>query len=143
MIIGPMKNGIWRTNDVLFLSHFATNQLAGIIVILNDIDGTALFRIALDDCEPAASEFLDGFRLAVKIIVVDLADQNPVRIFLDEVNLAIKIPIAFNLYDLVVFVGFNQVGVPITVGVDSELVGVLTNPIYPLVGTPAMIAVRD
>src|SRR5216684_669570 len=38
-------------------------------------------RTALDYCELALPEFLDGLRLAIN---VDLADQSPMRVFLDE-----------------------------------------------------------
>jgi hypothetical protein len=76
--------------------------LPGIIIILDDVTVTALSRVALHDCELAVPEFLNGFGLAIKVVIADLADQNPVRVFLDEINLAVKIPIAFNLDDLVV-----------------------------------------
>ena len=71
----------------LFLADFAANQLAGIVVILDDIDVTALLRIALHDRKLAVPEFLDFLGLAIEIVIVDLADQNPVRVFLDEIDL--------------------------------------------------------
>jgi hypothetical protein len=67
------------------LADFAANQLAGIVVVLDDVDVTALLRVALDNRELAPPEFLDGLRLAIKIVIMDLADQNPVRVFLDEI----------------------------------------------------------
>ncbi|SRR6266851_1905829 len=57
----------------LFVAHFAANQLAGIVVVLNDVDVAALLRVALDDRELAFSELLDGFRLSVEIVIADLA----------------------------------------------------------------------
>src|SRR5271167_4901509 len=71
-----------RIASSLFLADLTANQLAGVIVILNDIAVTALLRIALHDREPAVPEFFDFLGLAVEIIIVDLADQIPVQVHL-------------------------------------------------------------
>ena len=43
------KSGSIERVQALFLAHFAANQFAGIIVILDDVDVTALLRVALRD----------------------------------------------------------------------------------------------
>ena len=141
---GGVQVGLNREKmQALFLPHFAANQLAGIIVILDDVDVTALLRVTLDDCDLAVPEFLDGFGLAIKIVIVDLADENPVRVFLDEINLSVKIPIAFNFDKLIVFVGFDDVWPSVTVCIDGDLVVVLIDTIYPLIGEPVATTVRN
>jgi hypothetical protein len=127
----------------LFLAHFAANQLAGSIVILDDIDIAALLRIALHDRELAVSEFLDFLGLAIEIVIVDLADQNAMSVFLDKIYLAVKVPVAFNLDELVVAIGLDDVRVPIAVRVDGNLLGVLVDPVYPLVRASIVTTVRD
>jgi hypothetical protein len=62
-----------ETERGLFLSDLTASQLAGIVVILDDIDVTALLRIALDDCKLAVPEFFDLLGLAVKIVIADFA----------------------------------------------------------------------
>jgi len=80
-----------ETERGLFLSDLAANQLAGIVVILDDIDVTALLQISLNNRQLAVPEFLDFLGFAIKIVIADLADQNPVRVHLHQINRAIKI----------------------------------------------------
>lgn len=63
--------------DRSLLADLATDQFAGVVVILNDVDVTALLRIALHDRKFAVLKLLDFLGLAVKIVIVDLADQDP------------------------------------------------------------------
>jgi hypothetical protein len=88
----------------------------------------------LDYCNLPVTEFFDGFGLAIKIIIVDLADQSAVRVFLDGIDLSVKIPIAFNFDQLVALVGFDEVGLPVTISIDGNLVAVLADPVYPFKG---------
>jgi hypothetical protein len=55
-----------------------------------------------------------------------------VGVFLDEIDLAVKVPIALDLDELVVVVRFDDVGPSVTVGVDGDLVVVFVDPVYPL-----------
>jgi hypothetical protein len=132
-----------RPLQALFLADFPANQLARIIVILDDIDVTALLRITLHDCKLAVSEFFDFLGLAIEIVIVDLADQIPVRIDLDKIGLPVEIPIAFNLDHLTVFVGFDDIRPAISVRIDRNLVAVLVDPVYPLVRTSIATTMRD
>ena len=118
-------------------------QLAGIIVILDDIDVTALLWITLHDRKLAVPEFFDFLGLAVEIIIMDLADQISVQVNPDKVGVSVEIPIAFNLDHFVVLVGFDNIRPTISVCVDCDLVGVLVDPVYPLVGASVATTVRD
>ena len=73
LTVSLRRNLLEETERRLSLADFAANQLAGIVVILDDIDVTALLRIALDDRKLAVPEFFDLLRLAVKIVIVDFA----------------------------------------------------------------------
>jgi hypothetical protein len=67
-------------------------------------------------------EFFDGFGFSVKVIVTNFADQNAVRVLLHQIDLSVKVPIAFNLDQLTVFKGFDNIGSPVTVRIDGNLV---------------------
>jgi hypothetical protein len=86
----------WDRNAArLFLSDLSTNELAGIVVILSDVNVATLLWISLHDRKLAVPKFFDGFGLAIKILIVNLTNQDSVRVFLNQVDLAIEIPIAF------------------------------------------------
>ena len=119
------------------------NQLAGIVVILDDIDVTALLRIVLHDCKLAVPELFDFLGLAIKIVIVDFAGENPMRVFLDKIGLSVEIPIALNLDHLLVFVGFDHIRPSVSVCIDAYLVTVLVDPVYPLIGAPVAASMRD
>jgi hypothetical protein len=115
----PVNRRSWSGSidwtHTLFLSNFSANELSRIIVILNDIDVTALPRITLNNRKLAAPEFFDFLGLAIEIVIVDLADQIPMRVHLDKIGLSVKIPTAFNLDHLIVFVGFDDIRPTISV----------------------------
>ena len=131
------------TERSLFLADLTANQLAGIIVILNDIDVTALPRITLNNRKLAVPEFFDFLGLAIEVVIVDLADQIPMRVHLHKIGLSVEIPIAFNLDHLVVFVGFDDIRPAISVCIDGNLVAVLVDPVYPLVRMSVATTMRD
>jgi hypothetical protein len=66
----------------------------------------AFFRISLNHRELAISEVFDGFDLAIKVVVMKFADQNSARVFLDEINLPVKVPVALDPDELAVFCTF-------------------------------------
>jgi hypothetical protein len=122
---------------------FEANQLAGIVIVLDDVDISAFFRISLNHRELAISEGFDGFDLAIKVVVMNFADQNSARVFLDEINLPIKVPVALDPDELAVFVRFDNVGPLVTVSVDGDLVVVLVDAIYPVVRASIAVTVRN
>ncbi len=132
-----------RMRQSLFLTHLAANQLAGIVIILDDVDITALLGVVLHDRELAVPELLDGFGLAIKIVVVDLAGENSMRVFLHQIDLAVEIPIALDPDEFLVFVGFDHVWLPVPVRVDGYLVTVLVDPVYPLIGASVAASMRN
>jgi hypothetical protein len=132
-----------RGYRALFLADFTANQLAGVVVIFNDIDVTALLRITLNNRKLAVPEFLDFLGLAIEIVIVDLADQIPMRVHWDKIGLPVEIPIAFNLDHLAIFVGFDNIRPAISVCIDGNLVAVLVDPVYPLVRTSVATTMRD
>jgi hypothetical protein len=125
------------------MTGFAADQLARIVIVLDDINMAAFSGISLNDREFAISEFFDGLDFAIEVVVMKFAEQNSVRVFLNEINLSIKVPIAFDLDQLVVFVRFDNVGTSVTVGIDRDLVVVLVDPVYPLVRAPVAATVRN
>ena len=131
------------TSAVLFVTVFEANQLARIVIVLDDIDIAAFFRISLNHRELAISEGFDGFDLAIKVVVMKFADQNSARVFLDEINLPIKVPVALDPDELAVFVRFDNVRPLVTVSVDGNLVVVLVDAIYPLVRASITATVRN
>ncbi len=96
-----------------------------VLVIIDAVHGAAAIGIVLDHGQFAFAVGLNGLGLAVKVVVVDLAEGNPVRVFLDEIDLAVKIPVGLDLDEVVVFVGFDDVRPPVSIGVDGNLVDVL------------------
>ncbi|MGD0076462.1 MAG: hypothetical protein ABSD31_19330 [Candidatus Binataceae bacterium] len=124
------------------MTGFAPDQLARIVIVLDDINIAAFFWISLDDREFAISEFFDGLDFAIEVVVMKFADQNSVRVFLNEINLPIKVSVAFDLDQLVVFVRFDNVGPSIAVGIDRDLVVVFVDPVYPLVRASVAATVR-
>ena len=125
-------------------SHDAAGQMARCIIILKDVDGSPFSRVPLDQGQGAiGTEGFDGLWFSVKIIVTNLTLKNAVRVFLNEINLTVVVAIAFDQDKLVVIEGFNHIGLPIAIGVDSNLVLVRTNPADPLVGPPALIPMRN
>jgi hypothetical protein len=60
---------------------------------------------------------------------MNFADQNSARVFLDEINLPIKVPVALDPDELAVFVRFDNVRPLVTVSVDGNLVVVLVDAI--------------
>ena len=123
------------------VTAFEANQLARIVIVLDDIDMAAFFRISLNHRELAISEVFDGFDLAIKVVVMKFADQNSAREFLDEINLPIKVPVSLDPDELAVFVRFDSVGPPVTVSVDGDLVVVLVDAIYPPVRASIAVTV--
>jgi len=114
------------------------------IIILKDVDGSPFSGIPLDEGQGAiGTKGFDGLWFSVKIIVTNLTLKNAVRVFLNEINLTVVVAIAFDQDKLVVFDRFNHIGLPIAIGVDSNLVLVRTNPADPLVGPPALIPMRN
>ena len=122
---------------------FEANQLARIVIVLDDIDIAAFFRISLNHRELAISEGFDGFDLAIEVVVMKFADQNSVQVSLDESNLPIKVPVALDLDEHAVFVRFDNVGPLVTVSVNGDLVVVLVDAIYSLVGASIAVTVRN
>ncbi|HKM99119.1 MAG TPA: hypothetical protein VJX23_01285 [Candidatus Binataceae bacterium] len=110
-------------------AYFATDQLAGIVVILDNVDITSFPRVSLYHRELAASKRPDGLWLAIEVVIVNLANQNPLRVLLHEIDLAVEIPVAINLDELIVLIGLQNVRAPIAVGVDQNLVLAVIDPI--------------
>ncbi len=123
--------------------YLAMRELSGIVIKLHDIYDATLVGIALHNRELTLPELPDGFGLAIKIVVADLACQNPMRIFLDQIDLAIKIPIAFDFDNLIIFIGFDDVRAPVAIGIDGNLESVLVDPVNPLVRAPVAATVCD
>src|SRR4029077_14926671 len=122
---GAAIRRVSASEQSLFLTHLAANQLAGIVIILDDVDITALLGVVLHDRQLAVPELLDSFGLAIKIVVVDLAGEYSMRVFLHEIDLAVEISIAFDPDQFLVCVSFDYVRSAVAVSVDCYLVTVL------------------
>jgi len=132
-----------RRSSGLSRSHFPPNELAGIVEILDDIDKAAFLGIPFHDSELAVAKFFDGLRLAVKVVIMNLSDQDSALIFLDQIDLAIKVSITLDRYELVIVVSLDNVGPPAAVGIDQNLEAILVDPGYPLIRPPIAIAMSD
>jgi hypothetical protein len=64
-------------------------------------------RITLDHRQFAVSKGPDGFGFAIEVVIMDLADEDSARVFLDQVNLAVEISVALNFDNLMIFVSSN------------------------------------
>lgn len=131
------------TVAALLVTGFAADQLTRIVIVLDDINIAAFSRISLNDRKFAISEFFDGLDLAIEVVIMKFADQDSMRVFLDQINLPIKIPIALDFDEFVVVVSFDNVGPSITVGVDRDLVVVFVDAVYPLVRASVTATVRN
>jgi len=140
---GAAIRRVSASEQSLFLTHLAANQLAGIVIILDDVDITALLGVVLHDRQLAVPELLDSFGLAIKIVVVDLAGEYSMRVFLHEIDLAVEISIAFDPDQFLVCVGFDYVRSAVAVSIDCYLVTVLVDPVYPLIGASVAASMRN
>jgi hypothetical protein len=134
-------NSMGRGTLVLLAAYFAARQVPGVVVVLYYVDGTTLGWIAFHDRKRAiGTEGLDHFWPSIEVVIMDFPHQNSVGVLLHEINLSIEIPIALDLHHLIVAEGPNQVRLPVSVGVELDLI--LTGPraSHPLirltVGTP-------
>jgi len=133
-----------RGTLVLLAAYFAPRQVPGVVIVLYHIDGTTLGWIAFHDRERAVgAEGLDHFRPSIEVVVMDFPHQNSVGVLLHEINLPVEIPIALDLHHLIVAEDPNQVRLPVSVGVDLDLV--LTGPrsSHPLIGLAVGTTMRD
>jgi hypothetical protein len=125
-------------------ARLAPKQLAGVVIVLNDVDESPLARITFDHCQRTiGAKCPDGLRFAIEVVIVDFAYQNSARIFLKEIDLPIEISITFDARELALLVGFDNVRPPVAVSVDGNLVCVLIDPIYPLVRPPVVVTVGN
>ena len=114
------------------------------IIILDDVDGPAFGRIALDQRQAAVgTEGFNGLGFSVKIIVMNLTLKDAVRVFLNEINLTVVVAIAFDEDELVVVNRFDHVRLAIAIGVYGNLILVRANPADPLIGPAVAIAMSD
>lgn len=124
------------------ITYFAADQLARIIIVLDDVDITASLRVSLHYREFSVSECFYKLRLAVEVIIMDLADENPMRVFLHEIDPSVEVPITFNLDELIVVIRFDDIGPSVAVSVDRKLVGVFVDLVYPSIGSPVAAQVH-
>jgi hypothetical protein len=142
---GVVHNSGERQGLRIFMgAYLAACKPARSVIKLDDINCAALLRIALHYCWRAVgTKGFDGFWLAVEIIVMDLVHKNSVRILLNEIDLAVEIPIALDLDQFIVSISSNYIRPPGAVTVDGDLVRVLIDPVYPLVGMSVTVAMSD
>ena len=133
-----------RGTLVLLAAYFASRQVPGVVVVLYHVDGTALGWIAFHDRERAVgAEGLDHFRPSIEVVVMDFPHQNSVGVLLHEINLPVEIPIALDLYHLVIAEGPNQVWPSISIGVDLDLIFTGPRASHPLIGLAVGTTMRD
>jgi hypothetical protein len=137
-------DSVGRGTSVLLAAYLAARQVPRVVVVLYHIYRTALGRIAFHDRERAVgAEGFYHFRPSVEVVVMDFPDKNSVGVLLHEINLAVEIPIALDLHHLIVAEGPNQVRLPISVGVDLDLIFTGPRASHPLIGLAVGPTVSD
>lgn len=118
----------------LLFAHVAAHHVASLVVILDHHDGAVFARVTLDHRQGSIwAERFHCLGPSIKVIIANLANQNAIRILLNEIDLTIKIAVALHFYNLITFDRLDDVRLAVTVGVNQNLVLVLADSHDPLI----------